>query len=238
MDEVNSHAVGRADIRRILAFDCSGASCSAAVLSDGIILAHRSLAMERGQATALVPMIQAVMSDAAFTFDALDAVVTTVGPGSFTGIRLGLAAAHGIALAAGKPLLAVSSFSAHMAGLPRQEPASAVAVVIDSRRGPVFLQCFGALYGTASAPCQVEPGETADLLPPGHVMIVGDATPLLGSHLSPMAAIQTATHIDAAALARLAGGLLPWRPDFVAPVPLYLRPPDVTHPRPKAQSTP
>src|SRR5579859_2559976 len=131
--------------RRVLAFDCSGAACSAAVRLDGRVAAERFAAMERGQAEALMPQIAQVMAEAGLDFTALEAIATTVGPGSFTGLRLGLAAARGLALAAARPLLALTSFEALLAGLPVDHSAGRkVAVALDSRRGPVFAQLFDA----------------------------------------------------------------------------------------------
>jgi tRNA threonylcarbamoyladenosine biosynthesis protein TsaB len=232
MDEVNRQAAA-VPARRILAFDCSGASCSAAVLDNGQVAARRFATMMRGQAEVLVPMIGEVMTNAGLSYDVLDAVVTTAGPGSFTGIRLGLAAAQGIALAAARPLLAVSSFEAYLAGLSQPDRQLPVAVAIDSRRGPVFLQIFDAGRRAMSEPLQVDPDRVAAHLPSGHVMLTGDAMALLKDHVDPASIIlpADAVHIDAAHLAMLAGGLLSWQPVFRAPVPLYLRPPDVTAPK-------
>jgi tRNA threonylcarbamoyladenosine biosynthesis protein TsaB len=219
--------------RRILAFDCSGASCSAAVLDGRDIRADRFVAMERGQAEVLVPMIADVMAESGFGFEALDLIVTTVGPGSFTGIRLGLAAAHGLALATATPILALTSFEAHRAALdPERHEGRHVAVVIDSRRGPVFFQLFGPDGEALGAPAQVEPGDVAGLLPPGPVVLAGDGLMHLPEPRAPDRSIR------ASALARLAAGLLPQPPHAVAPSPLYLRPPDVTRPVGKAGSSP
>src|SRR3954469_5612836 len=101
----------------ILALDTAGAACSVAVLRGVVVAASRSEPMARGHSEALMPMIRAAMRDAALEFDALDLIAATVGPGAFTGIRIGLAAARGLALAAGKPAVGVTSFEAVAEGV-------------------------------------------------------------------------------------------------------------------------
>jgi tRNA threonylcarbamoyl adenosine modification protein YeaZ len=96
----------------VLGLDATGSACSAALLRDDRALAHRFAAMERGQAEALVPMIASVLAEAALPVAALDLIAVTVGPGAFTGVRIGLAAARGLALASGVPALGVTSFAA------------------------------------------------------------------------------------------------------------------------------
>src|SRR6266702_3656731 len=99
---------------RILAIDTALEACSVAVFdTEGSSRARsRSLPMARGHAEALMPLIATVMSDARTEFDELDRIAVTVGPGSFTGLRVGVAAARGIALAAGKPVVGLTTLSA------------------------------------------------------------------------------------------------------------------------------
>src|ERR1700716_955683 len=99
---------------RVLAIDTALEACSAAVLDtdQGGILASESIPMVRGHAEALMPLVARVMSDAMLEFLELDRIAVTVGPGSFTGLRVGVAAARGIAVAADKPAVAVSTLAA------------------------------------------------------------------------------------------------------------------------------
>ena len=95
---------------RLLAIDTALAACSAAVFdTDGGIIASESETMMRGHAEALMPMIARVMAKAATKFAELDRIAVTVGPGSFTGLRVGVSAARGLALAAGKPAVGVAT---------------------------------------------------------------------------------------------------------------------------------
>ena len=92
----------------VLGIDTSAAACSAALWRDGAVIAREHAAMARGHAESLMPMVERVMRGAAY--ESLDAVAVTAGPGAFTGLRIGLAAARGIALAAGIPAIGVSAF--------------------------------------------------------------------------------------------------------------------------------
>src|SRR6201985_323120 len=98
---------------RILAIDTALAACSAAVLdtSLGAVIASETLPMARGHAEAVMPLIARVMDLAEIEFSELDRIAVTTGPGSFTGLRVGIAAARGIALASGKPAIGLSTLS-------------------------------------------------------------------------------------------------------------------------------
>ena len=96
----------------LLAVDCATNACSAALWLDDGAGPHRYRAMRRGHAETLMPMVRAVMDEAGLAFSDLDAIAVTTGPGAFTGIRIGLAAARGFALAANLPLIGVTTLEA------------------------------------------------------------------------------------------------------------------------------
>src|SRR6202050_2250653 len=106
---------------RVLAIDTALAACSAAVFDtqQGGIIARESLPMLRGHAEALMPLIRRIMDDAGTAFRDLDRVVVTTGPGSFTGLRVGIAAGRGIGVATGLPVGGVSTLFAFAAPHPR-----------------------------------------------------------------------------------------------------------------------
>ena len=104
---------------KVLALDTATASCSVAVMCDGDIRARQFTTMDRGQAEALMPMVEWAMAEARLDFRNLDLVATTVGPGSFTGLRVGLAAARGLALAARLPIVGVTTLEALVHGVRR-----------------------------------------------------------------------------------------------------------------------
>ena len=128
---------------KLLALDCAGLACSAALWRDGAIVAEQTREMARGHAEALMPMLGEVMVAAGERLDALDRLAVTVGPGSFTGIRVGLAAARGLALAIGCPLVGVGTLAALAEGTELAERANhTVLAVLDARRGEVYAQGF------------------------------------------------------------------------------------------------
>src|SRR6204780_5030620 len=100
---------------RVLAIDTALEACSAAVLDteQGIVTAHESLPMVRGHAEALIPLIARVLEKSGLDFAALDRIAVTTGPGSFTGLRVGLSAARGIGLAADRPGVGLSTCTAY-----------------------------------------------------------------------------------------------------------------------------
>ena len=213
----------------VLAIDTSTSACSAALWRDGAILAHGLRDMARGQSEALIPMVAEVMAEAGLGFEALDLLAVTVGPGAFTGLRIGLAAARGLALASGLPLAGVSTSLAVAAGVPLAERVGRVIVVaVDSRRDEAWVQAFDETLTPL--------GEVEALLPEqaaarftGPVVLAGDAAMRLLPLMPQAVMANSPGWPDAALVAPLAAAL--WaKGDALAPEPLYLRPPDVTLP--------
>ncbi|MGH6954286.1 MAG: tRNA (adenosine(37)-N6)-threonylcarbamoyltransferase complex dimerization subunit type 1 TsaB [Alphaproteobacteria bacterium] len=160
----------------MLALDCSAAACSAALTEDGRLIAHRFVAMERGQAEAIIPMARSVVGGSGEGFRGLDGVAVTVGPGAFTGIRIGLAAARGIALAAGVALWSVTSFEAVAHGTPAAERVGrAIVVVLDTKRSDLYVQVFTERLEPFSAPAIRAAAALPGWLLPGPLLIAGDA---------------------------------------------------------------
>jgi tRNA threonylcarbamoyladenosine biosynthesis protein TsaB len=218
----------------VLAFDTAGNGCSAAVLRDGKIAARRFAAMARGQSEQLLPMIETVLGEAGLVIGALDLIAVTVGPGAFTGLRIGIAAARGLALASGVPALGITSFAAVAAQVPRAARAGrALVVALDSRRAELYLQAFDADGVPLGDGALVAPADLADWVPSGSLLLAGDAAPTLAAALAgrhPEIAAGSGI-ADAADMARLAA--VAWQPGLrpASPRPLYLRAPDTTAPR-------
>lgn len=120
----------------ILAFDTSAAHCAAALLlSDRVI--RRLEPMEKGQAERLIPLLEEVLAEGGLGWADLKAIAVGTGPGNFTGVRIAVAAARGLALGLGIPAVGVTRLEALAHGLPRP-----LRVIEDARRGEVYVQDF------------------------------------------------------------------------------------------------
>lgn len=130
---------------KILAIDSTHGTCSAAFFDGEKVVSEIVEEMERGQAERLIPMVQDVLKKADVGFSDVDAVAVTTGPGSFTGVRVGLAAADGIALAAEVPMIGVSVLDVlawKIAG--RYPDVKKVCLVLETKRDDYYVQCFDA----------------------------------------------------------------------------------------------
>jgi tRNA threonylcarbamoyl adenosine modification protein YeaZ len=210
---------------RVLAIDTALAACSAAVLDTvfGGVIASESLPMVRGHAEALIPLIARVMARAELGMFDIDRVTVTTGPGSFTGLRVGISAARGIALAADKPAFGVSTLSAYAAPHLAEDKTVPVIAAIDARHSHVYLQVFGPSGRTALAPRLAPLSEAVRAASEAPCRLVGSAAQSI-AELMPAGA--TALHIDARDapdidwVARM-GAVLP--EGQAPPNPLYLR---------------
>jgi tRNA threonylcarbamoyladenosine biosynthesis protein TsaB len=211
----------------VLALDCATSACSAALWHDGQIMARRYAEMARGQSEALVPMIAQCLDQAAIELARVDLLAVTVGPGAFTGIRIGLATARALALATGKPLAGIASPLAVAAGVPRQDRT--ILSVLDSRREELWVQAFGPDLEPLGETLALAPAEIAARWANQPTVVAGDGGPLV-LPLLPLAAPADAPQAaDAATVAALAARLWP-QGRTLSPEPLYMRPADVTMP--------
>src|SRR3989440_3329991 len=138
----------------ILSIDTALDACAAAVLdtSAGGVIALESQAMKRGHAEALMPLIARVIKQPGVGFEALDRIAATTGPGSFTGLRVGLSAARGIALAAGKPVVGVTTLTAYAAPVVSENGEHPIIAAIDARHDHVYLQVVSGNGGSLVTP--------------------------------------------------------------------------------------
>lgn len=217
----------------LLAMDAAGASCSVALWADGRVVVSRFAEMARGQSERLVPMIAEVMAEWGGGFAALDALAVTTGPGGFTGVRIGLATARGLALARGLPLIGVTSFEVAAAGATAAERAGRLGLaVIDSKRSEVFAQIFDEDLVPRGAPLEIALADLAGTLPAGPLVVSGDTA---GKAVAALAAAGRTEVIAAAAAGPAKAAVLAERAALrdsaaagSAVQPVYLRAPDVT----------
>lgn len=211
---------------RVLSVDTCLAAASVAVIEDGRTLAVRTESMTRGHQERIAPLAKDVAAEAGIAFSQLDRIAVTVGPGSFTGLRVGLSFAKGLAQALSIPCVGVNSLEALAAS---SEAKGFVAAVLDAKMGQVYLQVFDG--GTAlMAPDALDLGAAAarlaELYSGGPATLVGSGAPLLEGVLAE-ATVLTPVSADPVAIARLAAA----RPAPThSPRPLYLRAPYATMP--------
>ena len=221
----------------ILAIDTALDACSAGVLDTRAarIVAHESLAMTRGHAEALMPLVARVMQSSELDFPDLARVAVTTGPGSFTGLRVGISAARGIGLAADKPVVGLTTLAAYTAPIVARDGDNPVIAAIDARHGQVYFQIVdgnGEMLVSARAAPIAEAIAAAPPGPPPY--LVGNAADLLASHwpgnLERPALVDQQAAPDVAWVAWLGAAV---RPDTAPPKPTYLRAPDA---KPSAKS--
>lgn len=202
----------------ILGFDTAGPWCCAALVAGGRVLAEAQEEIATGQAERLMPMLGAVLAAGGAGWRDLAAVGVGTGPGNFTGVRIAVAAARGIATGLGVPAIGVGLLEARAEGLARP-----LAVVEDARRGEIYLQTFGT--GADEGPLLLDPSDIAPAF--GDLPLAGGAAAavaaLTGAAVTGAAVLAPALPL-AVAIARIAaqrlGGPQP------RPAPLYLRAPD------------
>ena len=227
----------------ILAFDTCFAQLSAAVrhrMSDGTWRMHGlARAMTSGHAEHLLPMIDTVMTEAGVRFPDIERIAVTVGPGTFTGVRTGIAAARALALAAGKPVVGLTSLSLMLqtalmqaamirtdgGGADRQLAGKPLAVAVDARRGEVYLQLFDPQGAPASQPQILALAVALSLLPAG-TAILGSGGPLLQALGATLGIEVEAVLPELQPDARVLAGLADHLPIQDPVLPLYLRAPD------------
>jgi tRNA threonylcarbamoyladenosine biosynthesis protein TsaB len=235
----------------LLAIETAGSGCSAAVTRGAAVLAAERRELRYGHAEVLLPMVERVVAAAGLARSALQVVAAAIGPGGFTGIRVGLAAAHGIALACGAQLIGVSSFAAVAAGIGADADEGVghcrvVLVALDSRREDLYVQLFASEAAADMAvpvalPATIVPGLLADHVArvmagigaAGRLVVAGDAAEAAAAALAGRLPFALAAGSAPDALGVAAAALHGLRTEATSePVrPLYLRPPDVTLPK-------
>ena len=218
----------------ILAIDTALDACAAAVLdtSANQPVAQELQAMKRGHAEALMPLIARVMKASGVAFTALDRIAATTGPGSFTGLRVGLSAARGIALAAGKPVVGVTTLTAFAAPIVSENSEHPVIAAIDARHDHVYFQVLGGDGSSLIKPKVAPIAEALDAARFGTPHLVGNAAKILADRwpadAPPPFKIDQQAAPDIAWVAWLGAAV---SPESAPARPYYLRAPDAKPPK-------
>lgn len=214
---------------RVLAIDTALGACSACIwqAGDAAPLASETLEMDRGHAEALLPLIDRVSAQVEGGFEGLDRVAVTVGPGSYTGLRVGISAARGIGLAAGIPVVGVATLSAFLAPLMAHERRGLFTAAIDAKHGHIYIQAIAPGGRAIIPPSLMSYRDAIRMLGSGPILVSGSAAVLLAAEARAQGVeariSDVASAPDIAWVARL-GALAD--PSQALPKPLYLRDPD------------
>ncbi len=225
----------------ILAIDTALDACAAGVLDTeaASLIAQESLPMKRGHAEALMPLIARVMKASGIAFSGLDRIAVTTGPGSFTGLRVGLSAARGIALAADRPVVGVTTLTAYAAPVVSQNAEHPVISAIDARHDHVYFQAVSGNGSSLVRPRVAPIAEALDASRFGAAHLVGNAAKMLADRWPagalPPFQVDAQPAPDIAWVAWLGAAVSP----NTAPArPFYLRAPDAKPQKDPLQSAP
>ena len=218
----------------ILAIDTALDACAAAILDTdtGKMIAQESLVMKRGHAEALMPLIGRVIKQSGIGFSGLDRIAVTTGPGSFTGLRVGLSAARGIALAANKPVVGLTTLSAYAAPVVSEGGEHPVISAIDARHDQVYFQVVSGNGNSLILPKVAPIEEALGASQFGAPHLVGNAAEILArrwkADAPPPFKVDAQPAPDIAWVAWLGAAV---RPDAAPARPFYLRAPDAKLPK-------
>jgi tRNA threonylcarbamoyladenosine biosynthesis protein TsaB len=227
----------------VLAFDTATSSCAICIWQEGKILANAQKILERGHAEVLVPMIEGVLREAALTYGELELLAVTIGPGAFTGIRIGLATARSLALASGLPLIGVGNFDAlAQATTPEERQGRRMMIVLETKRSDFYACCYDDTLAPVADPKAVDEAALVEMAGNEKILLVGDvieraSAALQGKGLD-IQLSSTGPHVDPAVVAALAAAKFRSGGPIDLPRPLYLKPPDVNLPADISAVTP
>ncbi|MCX2695385.1 MULTISPECIES: tRNA (adenosine(37)-N6)-threonylcarbamoyltransferase complex dimerization subunit type 1 TsaB [Ochrobactrum] len=213
---------------KILALDTASSWCAAAVYDSRTdrVLAKISENIGKGHAEVLMDYIGRVMEQSGIAMTELDRVAVNVGPGSFTGVRIGVSAARGFALALGRPAMGISAFDALAAEVALSQPGQPVLVLLEAHRGEIYAQAFGGDAVATTGPMVLARDEALTLIQqqPSETVLAGSAAAALNEILAgTFSVVRPEPTGQIGTYAKLAAIGAPGE----APKPLYMRGPDV-----------
>ncbi|MGB5559098.1 MAG: tRNA (adenosine(37)-N6)-threonylcarbamoyltransferase complex dimerization subunit type 1 TsaB [Paracoccaceae bacterium] len=206
----------------ILAFDTSAAQCAAALLSGDRIIVAQVEDMAKGQAERLIPLLEEVLAEAGLRWADLDAIGVGIGPGNFTGIRISVSAARGLALALGKPAIGVSTFEALAEGTD-----GAILASVAARADITYLQLLDT--PVTSDPVMIEHTSVPRAMRRSDVTCIGHAARDIAREIGANHAAPRFGMIEG--IARTAARKLASGQPQPRPAPLYVRAANAAPPR-------
>ena len=209
----------------VLALDTAGVDCAAAVYDSGSdsVMGEVTETIGRGHAEHLMHVVDEALAKAGTALSTIERVVVTVGPGSFTGIRIGVAAARGFALSLDIPAVGVTTLEVMAAAAGKQNPGKPVLAAIDAKREEIYLQAFSANGDPLDEARAVTVDEARTIAAAFDGIVTGTAV----ARLSDAPPAERPDAFPIAVVARLGAA----KPVSEKPKPLYLRGPDA---RPQA----
>jgi tRNA threonylcarbamoyladenosine biosynthesis protein TsaB len=211
---------------RILAIDTALGACSACVIEHDRAepIGLSQLVLERGHAEALMPLLEQVMGTVDGGFASLNRIAVTIGPGSFTGLRVGLAAARAIGLAVGAPVVGVTTLAALCAPMLGRETGRMAAAAIDARHGHVYFQALSPKGGLVASARHCSLKDAVRMIGAGPVSLAGSGATLVAQECWAIGldavVVDASPGLDIRWVARL--GMLA-DPAAAPPRPLYLK---------------
>ena len=165
-------------MERIILIETSTALCSTALAENGTIVSYRESSAPKAHASLTAVFIQEMLAEKGLTIADCDAVCVSMGPGSYTGLRVGVSTAKGLCFGSGKPLLAVGTLDTLVAQAQMPDQAGDLKYIIpmvDARRMEVYTAVFeNGEQTTQTAPAIIDENSFADLLEQGPCLFIGD----------------------------------------------------------------
>ena len=220
----------------VLAFDTVTSSCAIKIWQNHEILAEEQVFIDRGHAEVLVPLIESALVSAKLSYQELDLLAVTTGPGAFTGIRIGLATARSLAIVCKIPLIGITNFEALVHATPKPDRVGRrILVVLETKRSDFYICMYDENLSVLVGPRTIGGAELGLLVQKGTLLLAGDAIeralPFLEVPGIQVVKPASKTYVDPAIIAELAVSMVSRGVALDKPVPFYLKPPDVNVPK-------
>ena len=220
---------------KVLAFDTATSSCAITIWQNHQILAEEQQFIDRGHAEVLVPLIETVLIQANLSYQELDLLAVTTGPGAFTGIRIGLATARSLAVVCNLPLIGITNFEALVNATPKPERLGCkILVVLETKRSDFYICMYDENLSVLVEPQTIDGSGLGLLVQKGTLLLTGDAIeralPFLRVPGLRVVKSTSEYYVNTGIVAELAAGIMGSGLVLEKPLPFYLKPPDVNLP--------